>query len=219
MSSWLKHNTDERIAMVQAVASEKNIEDNAVEKDWWVTMVLKALFNTECGKYMLFKGGTSLSKGWNLINRFSEDVYLSIDRAFFKDILGLDFAECRNNNQIKRLRKASRDYIHGILSDLLDKELSATGLTGYKVENVTTHGFPPMPIDHDSDPTVIYVNFNSILPDSLRRIESRVKIEISCLSMSEPFEFCKISSLMHDKFPDDDDQALTPVDKYFCLPR
>lgn len=211
MSSWLKHNTDERIAMVQAVASEKDIEDNAVEKDWWVTMVLKALFRTECGKHMLFKGGTSLSKGWGLINRFSEDVDLAIDRDFFLNTLGLDFAVCRNNNQIKRLRKASRDYIHGTLSGELDKKLSGMGLAGYNVENVTMQGLPPTPIDHDSDPTVIYVNFTSILPSSLRRIESRVKIEISCLSMSEPFEIRKISSLIHDKYPNDDDEAVANI--------
>ena len=71
MSSWQNHSSDERIAMIQTVGQDHNIEDNAVEKDWWVTVVLKALFNTSCGKWLLFKGGTSLSKGWNLINRFS----------------------------------------------------------------------------------------------------------------------------------------------------
>lgn len=89
MSSWQNHSSDERIAMIQTVAQEHNIEDNAVEKDWWVTVVLKALFNTSCGKWLLFKGGTSLSKGWNLINRFSEDIDISIDRTFFEKILNL----------------------------------------------------------------------------------------------------------------------------------
>ena len=42
MSNWQKHSLDEMMAMVQSVASQKNIEDNAVEKDWWVTVVLKA---------------------------------------------------------------------------------------------------------------------------------------------------------------------------------
>ena len=36
--------------------------------------VLYAIFHTSIGKYLLFKGGTSLSKGWNIINRFSEDI-------------------------------------------------------------------------------------------------------------------------------------------------
>ena len=207
MSSWQKHSTDERIAMVQAVASDKDIEDNAVEKDWWVTIVLKALFNITGGDRMLFKGGTSLSKGWSLINRFSEDIDIAIDRNFFLQDLGYDFAACRNNTQMRKLRKASRDYIHGTLSPALDNELKEMGIADYTVENVTTTGFPPTPIDHDSDPTVIYVNYQSIFPTSLRRIDSRVKIEISCLSMSEPFEEKEISSLIHDKFPEDDSEA------------
>ena len=53
MSSWQNHSIDERISMIQSVAQDHNIEDNAIEKDWWVTVVLKALFNTSCGKWLL----------------------------------------------------------------------------------------------------------------------------------------------------------------------
>ena len=151
MTKWLDHTKDERIAMIQAVSGEKNIEDNAVEKDWWVTIVLKALFNTSCGSYLLFKGGTSLSKGWDLIARFSEDIDISINRDFFLDKLELECAKCENNNQLKNLRRASRDYIHGTLSDNLNNELIKLGVTGYTIENVTTTGNPPKDIDHDAD--------------------------------------------------------------------
>lgn len=211
MSSWQNHSSDERIAMIQAVAQDHNIEDNAVEKDWWVTVVLKALFNTFCGKWLLFKGGTSLSKGWNLINRFSEDIDISIGRNFFEDVLNLPFAKCENNNQVKKLRKASRDYIHGTLSAELDAELLKMGVKGYTIMNETVTGEPPRPIDHDSDPTIIFVNYESILPSSMRLIDARVKIEISCLSMSEPYEQCEIRSLVFDKFPEEDDEMAASI--------
>lgn len=211
MSSWQNHSSDERIAMIQTVAQEHNIEDNAVEKDWWVTVVLKALFNTSCGKWLLFKGGTTLSKGWNLINRFSEDIDISIGRNFFGDVLNLPFAKCENNNQVKKLRKASRDYIHGTLSSELDAELLKMGVKGYTIMNETVTGEPPRPIDHDSDPTIIFVNYESILPSSMRLIDARVKIEISCLSMSEPYEQCEIRSLVFDKFPEEDDEMTASI--------
>ena len=211
MSSWQNHSSDERIAMIQTVAQDHNIEDNAVEKDWWVTVVLKALFNTSCGKWLLFKGGTSLSKGWNLINRFSEDIDISIGRNFFGDVLNLPFAKCENNNQVKKLRKASRDYIHGTLSSELDAELLKMGVKGYTIMNETVTGEPPRPIDHDSDPTIIFVNYESILPSSMRLIDARVKIEISCLSMSEPYEQCEIRSLVFDKFPEEDDEMAASI--------
>ena len=211
MSSWQNHSIDERISMIQSVAQDHNIEDNAIEKDWWVTVVLKALFNTSCGKWLLFKGGTSLSKGWNLINRFSEDIDISIDRTFFEKILNLPFAKCENNNQVKKLRKASRDYIHGTLSSELDAELLKMGVKGYTIMNETVTGEPPRPIDHDSDPTIIFVNYESILPSSMRLIDARVKIEISCLSMSEPYEQCEIRSLVFDKFPEEDDEIAASI--------
>lgn len=211
MSSWQNHSIDERISMIQSVAQDHNIEDNAVEKDWWVTVVLKALFNTSCGKWLLFKGGTSLSKGWNLINRFSEDIDISIGRNFFGDVLNLPFAKCENNNQVKKLRKASRDYIHGTLSAELDAELLKMGVKGYTIMNETVTGEPPRPIDHDSDPTIIFVNYESILPSSMRLIDARVKIEISCLSMSEPYEQCEIRSLVFDKFPEEDDEMAASI--------
>ena len=197
--------------MIQSVAQDHNIEDNAIEKDWWVTVVLKALFNTSCGKWLLFKGGTSLSKGWNLINRFSEDIDISIGRNFFGDVLNLPFAKCENNNQVKKLRKASRDYIHGTLSAELDAELLKMGVKGYTIMNETVTGEPPRPIDHDSDPTIIFVNYESILPSSMRLIDARVKIEISCLSMSEPYEQCEIRSLVFDKFPEEDDEMAASI--------
>lgn len=211
MSSWQNHSIDERISMIQSVAQDHNIEDNAIEKDWWVTVVLKALFNTSCGKWLLFKGGTSLSKGWNLINRFSEDIDISIGRNFFGDVLNLPFAKCENNNQVKKLRKASRDYIHGTLSSELDAELLKMGVKGYTIMNETVTGEPPRSIDHDSDPTIIFVNYESILPSSMRLIDARVKIEISCLSMSEPYEQCEIRSLVFDKFPEEDDEMAASI--------
>jgi predicted nucleotidyltransferase component of viral defense system len=43
----------------------------AVEKDWWVVQTLSVIFELEAGKHLVFKGGTSLSKAWKLIQRFS----------------------------------------------------------------------------------------------------------------------------------------------------
>lgn len=46
MNNWLSYSLAERKAMLQATAEKEHIPDYAVEKDWWVTMVLKALFRT-----------------------------------------------------------------------------------------------------------------------------------------------------------------------------
>ena len=78
MSRWIDNDLADRLYMVNQVSEEKNIDPESVEKDWWVTMVLKTLFSLSVGKYAYFKGGTSLSKGWGLINRFSEDIDIAL---------------------------------------------------------------------------------------------------------------------------------------------
>ena len=85
MSKWIDFSIDERKAMILAVSQAKQIDEAAAEKDWWVTAVLYALFHTSISKYLLFKGGTSLSKGWNIINRFSEDIDIALSREFFSE--------------------------------------------------------------------------------------------------------------------------------------
>ena len=68
------------------------------------------------------KGGTSLSKSWELIERFSEDIDLVIDRS------GLGFGEELSNSKIKELRKASCAFISGEFKDGLEKELLDLGI-------------------------------------------------------------------------------------------
>lgn len=128
MSRWIDNNLADRLYMVNQVSEGKNIAPESVEKDWWVTMVLKTLFGLSIGKYAFFKGGTSLSKGWGLINRFSEDIDIALYRDFFLLEKGLDCARCENNNQIKMLRKASRDFVLGSLKVELENALKIAGL-------------------------------------------------------------------------------------------
>ena len=58
-----------------------------IEKDYYVTEVLRIVAAT-AGDKVIFKGGTSLSKGWNLIQRFSEDIDLFLDPLAFEPVLG-----------------------------------------------------------------------------------------------------------------------------------
>ena len=119
MSKWINASSQERIVMLQHVADRKGIVDSAVEKDWWVTLTLKALFSLPCSNYLFFKGGTSLSKGWDLIKRFSEDIDLLISRQYFIDVRHRPYAQCENNQQIKLLRRDSRDFIVDELCPML----------------------------------------------------------------------------------------------------
>ena len=192
MISWIDLSNDERIATLGHVAAQKGILPNAIEKDYWVSMVLRALFKQQYAYAFVFKGGTSLSKGWGLIERFSEDIDLAIDRKF------LGFGEELNKSQRTKLRKDSKAFVCETLSVDLRNCLQELGLTRECSVLV-----PETPVS-DLDPVVIYVNYNSVLADKQEYIPERVKIEISCRSLIEPFEKIAMRSMIEDAFPEED---------------
>lgn len=73
---------EQRIVIEQA-AIRLSLPKQAVEKDLWVTAILQVLFGLPCADSLVFKGGTSISKVWGLISRFSEDIDMAIDRNLF----------------------------------------------------------------------------------------------------------------------------------------
>ena len=74
----LHESPDTYLELIQATASRIGIPAAHVEKDYWVTRVLKRLHESEYSQTVVFKGGTSLSKAHQLIERFSEDVDLAL---------------------------------------------------------------------------------------------------------------------------------------------
>ena len=81
-TNWLTLSKERRIEILNQATELTGLPSVAIEKDWWVTMVLNASFSLPYSKNIVFKGGTSLSKGWNLIERFSEDIDLAIDNLY-----------------------------------------------------------------------------------------------------------------------------------------
>lgn len=70
----------------------------AIEKDFWVTEILNILFSLPYAEKMVFKGGTSLSKIWGVIRRFSEDIDIAIDHSLF----GIEGNGCKKANRKSR---------------------------------------------------------------------------------------------------------------------
>ena len=78
-------------AIIQNAAFDLDILDDFIEKDYWIFLLLKTIFKNKEREYV-FKGGTSLSKCYGLINRFSEDIDISYSSSF----------ESNNSGEIKR---------------------------------------------------------------------------------------------------------------------
>lgn len=79
---------EDKIDALEAAASILGRPADLLEKDIWVVWALKELFENPIGEHLVFKGGTSLSKAYKAINRFSEDVDLTYDiRQIIPDLI------------------------------------------------------------------------------------------------------------------------------------
>ena len=84
MLEFLKMSTTEKNDTYRIVSEEKKINEAIIEKDYWVVLMLYLLFTeSKFKKFFAFKGGTSLSKSYHKIQRFSEDIDLAIVKGNF----------------------------------------------------------------------------------------------------------------------------------------
>lgn len=79
MTRFLSLKRASREEALQVAAAASGRPDYLLEKDAWVVWALETLYACDFGQYLTFKGGTSLSKGYGLIRRFSDDVDLTYD--------------------------------------------------------------------------------------------------------------------------------------------
>ena len=207
MSKWIDLDLAERRVVLQTVEDKEKLQQvAAIEKDWWVTAVLKALFQTSCKDALSFKGGTSLSKGWGIIERLSEDIDLALDHSFF----GMDRT---NKKQRDNLCRMARAYIITTLKDELDARLKEMGITGYSIEPVTERQTKDgsVHINSNTDPTVLLIHYPSVLEDAVDYIPARVKVEIGCLALDEPTEPRPIDTLIAKYYPEEDNEMACTI--------
>jgi len=116
------------IQSVRFTAQQKRIKEIYIEKDYWITFALYSIFNSEAAEYAVFKGGTALSKCFEIIERFSEDI----------DMVVLNEGE--SGNQLKeRLRSLSKS-IESMLP-----ETEVQGITNkLGMIRKTAHTFPKL---------------------------------------------------------------------------
>ena len=187
-SNWLTLSKERRIEILNQATELTGLPAVAIEKDWWVTLALNASFSLKYSNDIVFKGGTSLSKGWNLIERFSEDIDLAIDRKYF------GFDGDISKTQIKNLRKQSCEFIStSFLADLTKI------LTEWKAIDECKLIAQPVK-DSDKDPQVIEIQYNSVI-DTSEYLPQRVLIEVSSRSLMEPIEERQINSILSENFP------------------
>lgn len=171
-----------------------------VEKDFWVCWTLDALFNgLEGGPRLLFKGGTSLSKGFGLINRFSED----IDVTVFRDDLGQAYSvedlsalsRKKRDAALDAIREACEAYVNGELLAELDRLTAETS----KRTGLPTDRFKVVP--DPGDRQTLLVQCPTATPAD-GYIDKFVKIESGAKSALDPNSVRAIAPYVGHDAPD-----------------
>ena len=167
----------------QETADRLNTLSSYIEKDFWICFVLDMLFNKlpDGHPRLLFKGGTSLSKAFNLINRFSEDV----DLVVYREDLGFDgehdptapkergLSNSKRKELFKRLNKACENYIRNNLADALGP------LVGEQCQIV--------PDDQDPDRQSLLIKYPTLYTDDdAPYVLPQVKLEGGARSALDP---------------------------------
>jgi hypothetical protein len=137
---------------------------------------------------LVFKGGTSLSKAWKLINRFSEDIDLAIDKEFFEGSSG-----AISKSKISKLRKEAGVYTTGTFFNDLQEEFNKKGYNDLDFKVIEAK-------DSDQDPKVIEILYPNFIKSSSAYILPRVQIEISCRSLREPFSIKSFGALVDEVY-------------------
>ncbi len=192
MIRFLQIPDNEKRKIYQDVSNEIGVPPQAVEKDVWVTLMLKMVFSSELAKHFIFKGGTSLSKAFDLIKRFSEDIDLGIDRRY------LGFEGDLSKGQIRKLRRTCHTFVSEELIELLKKQLNEyrvdESLYELAVENTQIS---------DQDPETILVKYKSLYEeDEIPYLQPKVKIEVSSRSLIEPYQEVELQSWIAEQYPD-----------------
>lgn len=180
----------QRQELFQETASRMGIHPAVIEKDFWVCWVLNRIFQSALKKHLIFKGGTTLSKIFKIIERFSEDVDLILDWTL------LGYGEEDADPHASRSRTQQNRFNHEV------NERAAQYLADSLVPELRQHfgDLPDIALTIDeSDPHTIDVSYPSAF--SVHYILPAIRLEIGPLAAWEPHSHHVIQAYAAECFP------------------
>jgi len=223
MDEFARRPAGDRRAFIEEAASRRELTPVIIEKDFWVCWTLRRLTTTpEIKDHVTFKGGTSLSKAYGIIQRFSEDIDLTIrrDAPLIDKVAppmepGISGKE--RERRTKALKAAAQAYVETVAMPALTKAIEAALGTaeGWSVE---------LDPDDKDEQTLLFNyprtsgwgnNWGSAWDGDpgTGYIKPRIKLEYGARGEPEPFEARAILPYLAEEFPDElpDSQTLVPT--------
>ncbi|MFO0796111.1 MAG: nucleotidyl transferase AbiEii/AbiGii toxin family protein [Gemmataceae bacterium] len=162
----------------QEAAARRQLHPVVLEKDFWVCWLLGVLFTSRFSDALVFKGGTSLSKVFGVIDRFSEDIDLSLSPEF----LGLPDAG-KSRNQADKWMKAAEKKCGQVVQDDVMPALEATVESSLGVRETPWFEFLT---DPGTNSPVLFFHYETALPTGFEYLRRSVKLEFGSLTDQKP---------------------------------
>ena len=198
MDAFLQLPDEQRRNAFAETETRLGLNRTSVEKDLWICWTLRKLFQLpDIGARLFFKGGTSLSKAWRIINRFSEDIDIVIDRAYLG--FGGDASPERTHSKkqqrqrLENLRAACQQVICDRLQPAFISHMAKTLPKGHACKLTND--------PDDPDGQTLLLHYSSVFSPS-DYVRPVVKIEMGARSDTEPFETPAIRPYIAEALPE-----------------
>jgi len=191
MNKFVLLSDKDKRAYFEVAAADLNVMPQLIEKDFWVCWMLKILFSLpESGNHLTFKGGTSLSKCYDVIRRFSEDVDVSIERSFLSNEQAIEPKKQESNKEnqrrLKRLQLACQEKINKTIIPELKEKIGSV-LSDKKEWKIELDS-------NDACRQTVLFTFPHALTSSMESyIKSAVKIEFGSRADHWPVEIMTVN--------------------------
>lgn len=190
---FLELSSNERRLYIEQAAIHKNVSPVIMEKDFWVCWLLGILFESEFADNLVFKGGTSLSKVFGVIDRFSEDIDLSLSPAFLR----LPEAGATRNQANKWMAKAEAACEVAVKTQIMSAlEKIVVGVLG-KSERVRFEFLK----EPNTNSPVLFFHYPSSQPTGFDYLKRSVKLEFGSLTDQQPIDHHTIRPWVAEVIP------------------
>ncbi len=196
--AFLQLSPDERKLYIEEAAARRGVSPVIVEKDFWVSWLLGIVFGASFREAIVFKGGTSLSKVFGVINRFSEDIDLSLAPAF----LGLDEPHADaglSRGQANKWMERAEAACTTVVREKLAPEIATA------IEMCLGRSKGPwltFEVDIGSHSPVLLFHFPTTQPTALEYLKRSVKLEFGSLTDQRPTGSHAVRPLIAEVLPD-----------------
>ncbi len=200
MSAFAQFSVGERAAFVREAAARLDVLPEIVEKDFWVCWMLQRIFQSSPAEaHLVFKGGTSLSKVFGAIKRFSEDIDLSIAPT----LLGWEEAQLdeapspsQRRKRLEKLEAACVAKVQGDFQQQLEQSIKAA--LGKKPGNGKWLSYE---LDAASKSPVLLFTYPTALPTGGGYIQPFVKAEFGSLTDQRPTGVHTVKPMLAEVIP------------------